>query len=324
MINVLQRLAELDADSPKVDKSMTQVQALAMTGDGVRQLDVYMEEPDMDALKALSGVKKLNESAIAECGMAPLGAPMPPPSMPASINMSAGNAQEIVSMVRGIMNLAKGDEPTNMLPAAPDHLVGHEPLTAEPTPASVTGPTFGDDPSPSSDMSGDDELADIIRKIKTGEPVKIKTDMPVKVKSDEPIKAITDKLNKVSDSDQEDEGIISGLLGAAGDVVGGVAKGVGKAVGGVVDGVKAAGGSKDDEEDQEDEAYDNTPADAEPKKAYNPNDFAHIVNKVRDLDYTPPGSGSNPMPEKEKEEKKEESFESKLFAEYKKFVSETK
>lgn len=281
MINVLQRLAELDADSPKVDKSMTQVQALAMAGDGVRQLDVYMEEPDVDALKALSGVKKLNESAIAECGMAPLGAPMPPPSMPASINMSAGNAQEIVSMVRGIMNLAKGDEPTNVLPPpAPEHMVGHEPLTADPAPA-VTGPTFGDDPSPSSDMSGDDELADIIRKIKTGEPVKIKTDMPVKVKSDEPIKAITDKLNKVSDSEDE----------------------------------------------QEDEAYDNTPADAEPKKAYNPNDFANIVNKVRDFDYTPPGSGSNPMPRKgdeEKEEKKEESFESKLFAEYKKFVSETK
>jgi len=54
--------------------------------------------------------------------------------------------------------------------------------------------------------------------------------------------------------------------------------------------------------------------------------MSDVINKVNDFDYTPPNSGSNPMPSKEK--KKEESsdplaaFESKLFADYKKFVAE--
>jgi hypothetical protein len=128
------------------------------------------------------------------------------------------------------------------------------------------------------DDSGSDELADIIKKIRTGEPVKISTDMPVKVTSDEPIKgSTTDKLNARDNGKPEDEG------------------------------------------------YDNTP---DPKtRDYNPNDFAHVVNKVRDFDYTPPNSGSNPMPDPN-EKKKEETaspmaaFESKLMDDYKKFVAE--
>jgi hypothetical protein len=127
------------------------------------------------------------------------------------------------------------------------------------------------------DDSGADEIADLIRKVKTGQPVKISTDMPVKVTSDEPIKgSTTDKLNARSDDKPEDEN------------------------------------------------YDNSP---DPKtRDYNPNDFAQVVNKVRDFDYTPPGSGSNPMPDPN--EKKEESispvaaFEAKLMADYKKFMAE--
>jgi hypothetical protein len=67
----------------------------------------------------------------------------------------------------------------------------------------VSGPTFGDEGG--MDDSGADEIADMIKKIKTGEPVKITTDMPVKVTSDEPIKGTTDKLNKVTDTDTEKE-----------------------------------------------------------------------------------------------------------------------
>jgi len=286
MINVLQRLSELDAGNPRVDKSMTQVQALAMTGDGIHQLDVHMEEPDMASLRALSGLKESKE--IVECGMPGLGAPMP--TMPTTINMSAPTGSELVGLIRGIMDLAGKDEASahmGLPPSNIDSLVGHEPLVAEPehnvahsVPA-VSGPTFGDTGGIDAGSSGEDELADMIRKIKTGQPVKVTTDMPVKVTSDEPIKAsTTDKLNV-----------------------------------------------KDKEED---EGYDNTPADPQPKKPYNPNDFADVVNKVRDFDYTPPNSGSNPMQDKEedKEDKKEEailqSFESQLFAEYKKFVSEGK
>lgn len=282
MINVLQRLSELDEGNPRVEKSMTQVQALAMTGDGIRHADVYMEEPDMASLRALSGLKESKE--IVECGMPGMGAPMP--TMPTTINMSAPTGSELVGLIRGIMDLAGGDVPNAHMDAPPanvDSMIGHEPLVAEPEhamahsvpAAGVSGPTFGDE-------SGEDELADMIRKIKTGEPVKISTDMPVKVSSDNPIKASTsDKLNVKHDK-------------------------------------------------PEDEGYDNTPASPQPKKPYNPNDFADVVNKVRDFDYTPPNSGSNPMKDKEedKEDKKEEailqSFESQLFAEYKKFVSEGK
>lgn len=250
-----------------------------------KEVELNLPEPNADELRALSGVKKkLNESVIAECGMAPMGAPMPSmPSMPASINMSAGNAGEIVAMMRGIMDLAKTDQasPAMGMPSADpmlkalgdvdmdgDHDMKDHDLEKPDSGALSAGPAEVDD-------SGADELADIVKKIKTGEPVKIKTDMPVKVSSDEPIKgSTTDKLNARSDDENEE--------------------------------------------------YDNSPKPS--TRDYNPNDFAHVVNKVRDFDYTPPNSGSNPMPDPA--EKKDESansmaaFEAKLFDEYKKFVSE--
>jgi hypothetical protein len=306
MIDVLKRLAELDENNPNVVNPMVKEAAkvseapTALTENAEIKLP-EMPDPGLADLKALSGVKKLNESTIAECGMPTMGAPMPP-TMPASINMSAGNANEIVAMVRGIMDLAKTDVPSQtMAPTmgAPmpsfaanamgdvdgdgDHdMRDHDleqpdpgPLSADPSPA-VSGPTFGDDAG--ANDSGDAELADMLKKISTGEPVKIKTDMPVKVTSDEPIKGTTDSLNKVGG-----------------------------------DGPK-----------QKEETYDNSPK--EKTRDYNPNDFANIINKVRDFDYVPSGSGSNPMPEEGK--KKEENadplaaFEAKLFDEYKNFVAE--
>lgn len=293
MINVLQRLAEIDANSPAVDKSITQVQAMGLAGD-TAITDVMPTTSDLRALAGMKESKKPEGQTLTECGGMPtMGAPMPS-MIPSSINMSAPTSGDLVNMLRGIMDLAGTDAPTAVVPPSiPDTLIGHEPLVAEPEHSvahslpvelpteepTVTGPTFGDE---GSDEGGDDEIMDLIKKIRTGDPVKITTDMPVKVSSDEPIKGTTDKLNKVSDSGEEEEG------------------------------------------------YDNTPASSQPKKAYDPNDFAQVVNKVRDLDYTPPGSGSNPLPQHDKEkddeeEKKKESyqsFESQLFDEYKKFVNE--
>jgi len=283
MLNILKKLSSLDggkAQSAPVEKPAVLTES--------KEVELNLPEPDMSELRALSGFKKqLNESALAECGMMGMGSPMNmAPQMPATINMSAGNAQEIVSMMRGIMDLAKTDTPSSsmgmpgmdpMMKALGDvdmdgdhDMKDHDleqpddgPLTAEP--ANI-------------DDSGADELADIVKKIRTGEPVKISTDMPVKVTSDEPIKgSTTDKLNARDNGKPEDEG------------------------------------------------YDNTP---DPKiRDYNPNDFAHVVNKVRDFDYTPPNSGSNPMPDPNKKKKDEASnpmaaFEAKLMADYKKFVSE--
>lgn len=304
MLDVLRRLAELDSKNPNVVNStpIPIVEDVEMLTEG-KNLEINMPEPDINDLRALSGFKKkLNESVIAECGMMPMGAPMPP-TMPASLNMSAGNAGEIVAMMRGIMDLAKGDTPSMSMSPIPamgspmpsmsamgdvDHDGDHDmrdhdlempdngPLMGMDDEPKVSGPTFGDE----IDDSGSDELADIVKKIRTGEPVKIKTDMPVKVTSDEPIKGTTDSLNKVSGDKPEDEGA----------------------------------------------EYDNSPADPEPKKAFDPNNMAQVINKV-DMANIPPGApGDNRLP---KEEKKEESlsplaaFESKLMNEYKKFVETT-
>ena len=307
MIDVMKRLAELDAGNPNIVNPITQLAAAKHAP--VTENRTPVTEAEGNDLRVLAGVKQksnLTESAIAECGMMPMGAPMPS-TIPASINMSAGNANEIVSMMRGIMDLAKSetgfsDGPSmSHIPAmgAPmpglglpmgdiDHDGDHDmrdhdleapdagPLMGADDDKMVSGPTFGDDAG--ADDSGADELADIMKKIKTGQPVKIKTDMPVKVTSDEPIKGTTDKLNKVSG-----DGPISG---------------------------------------DEDESYDNSP---KPASKGDGDDFANIINKVRsaDMTTTPANSGSNPMPD---EEKKEESFanafEAKLMAEYKKFVNE--
>jgi gas vesicle protein len=337
MIDVMKRLADLDKGNPTVVNPMVAETAHVdeMITEGKKAIDLpKLPEPNLGDLRALSGFKtKLTESTIAECGMMPMGAPMPP-MMPASLNMSAGNAGEIVAMMRGIMDLAKGDVPSqSMMPTmgAPmpkmmgdldrdgDHDMDdhgmekdNDVLTGGPA---VSGPTFGDDDG-AVDDSGADELADMMKKIRTGEPVKITTDMPVKVTSDEPIKGTTDKLNKVSgDGPSKDEGAL-GAIG--GGIVGGIAGGPLGALTGA-----AAGDQLTDTKNKEN--YDNTPK-PETKGYGDGNDFANIINKVRsaDMTTTPANSGSNPMPDNKKKEAVDPlaAFESKLMSEYKKFVEE--
>jgi hypothetical protein len=240
------------------------------------------------------------QQSIVECGMPGMGAPMPP-SMPASMNLSAGNAGEIVAMMRGIMDLAKGDTPSPSMAPMPamggdmpsllpplggmddvskshgdiDNDGDHDMDDHEAEPANGMLPA-GKGPV-DVDNAGDDEIMDLIKKIRTGEPVKITTDNPVKVSTD-----------------QE---------------------------------VKKSGG---DEEEQDDEAYSNTPADPTKPPKFDPNSMADLRDKVDsgEKKYTPPGSGSNPMKDQEEEEsedeeeKKEEAFEAQLLADYKKFVNE--
>lgn len=82
MIDVLKRLAELDADNPRVEK-------VAMTNE-----------------QSLATVSNIEGESINECG--PMGMDMGRPSMPASfsINASAESGSEVSSMLRDIMNLA--------------------------------------------------------------------------------------------------------------------------------------------------------------------------------------------------------------------------
>ena len=302
MIDVLKRLAELDQGNPNVVNPMTKPVEVKpeIIAEG-REIQLNLPEPGLDDLRKLSGRKTLTESAIAECGMPAMGAPMP--SMPASINMSAGSASEIVSMVRGIMDLAKGDVPSQtMMPTMgadmPSLLpgfggVGEPDAEIDVAPDSLNksmGDVDGDGDHDVADHakelgagSSDDDIMDLIKKIRTGDAVKIKTDMPVKVSSDEPIKGRTDQqANMDRDDKPEDEGM---------EVPG-----------------KA----------------NTTPNDPTDPGRYDPKKGVFMPNTGNQGDRM-----DGPMPKGNPEKKDESSnplaaFESKLMNEYKKFVEESK
>ena len=85
MIDVLKRLAELDANNPNVDSGLPQVKS--------EQAIV------------------VNEDAVAECGMMPEMGMMgsmtpPPPPTPATINITAGSGEELSDMLTTILTLA--------------------------------------------------------------------------------------------------------------------------------------------------------------------------------------------------------------------------
>jgi hypothetical protein len=328
-LNMLKKIDALESNTPKQK----------ITESKQNKTPVILEEGlDTGALRMLAGTQP---NTLAECGMPAMGAMMPP-TMPASLNMSAGNASEIVSMVRGLMDLAKTDSPSMSPMGAPmPDLMGlggiphHEPLNAEPAHSELGGAKIPDvkgmdDPIAGAmdasdeigagptdlDSAADDDIMNLIKKIRTGEPVKITTDHPVKVKTDQDVK---------KSGDEEDEGMMGGAVGAA---VGGALGGPMGAIGGYSAGSKAGDDLSGDKKEQASRPYDNSPT--EKVKKYNPNDMADLRDKVSagDKEYTPPGSGDNPLPKADdKKEKKDESlaaFEAQLFKDYKKFVNEAK
>jgi hypothetical protein len=329
MINVLQRLAELDAKNSRVERPM--VMETPTIGGGIKQLDVHMPEPDMKALRQLSGLMESREfsNSIAECGIPGMGAPMP--TTPASLSMTAGNATEIVTMMRGLADIASGASSAGMpgmgapMPsmggsmdggAMPgmdlDHdgdmdgvamSMGDEPMGMEPE---MGGDELGGGPM------GGDELADMVNKLKTGQPVKISTNMPVKVKTSNPVSG-----------GEKDEGVIGGALGgAAGAALGGPAG----AVAGYTAGSKAGDDmSSEDEEMAEDmRVWDTSPK--ENTRDYNPNDFAQMFNKIKDLDVAKAATrADNPLKRESVEQAPVDTLSeltNQLFADYQSFVNE--
>jgi len=97
MIDVLKRLAELDAQNPNVEKTIVK-----------------------------------EDAEIAECGPQGLMGGMDRPSTPASINITAGSGEELSDMLSTIMQLAGvhkvGDEHMGVEP--PQAVVSAEPMTA--------------------------------------------------------------------------------------------------------------------------------------------------------------------------------------------------
>lgn len=106
MINVLQRLAELDSQNPNIVPAKPQVTPDAAVEAIQKTLS---EELSVESLKYLSGVKE----TIAECGM------MPQSTSPASfsINASAANGEEVANMLNNIMALAGVQKVEPSMPA---------------------------------------------------------------------------------------------------------------------------------------------------------------------------------------------------------------
>jgi len=327
MINVLQRLAELDAQNPRVEKPRV-METPVLGGNGIKQLDVNMPEPDMKTLRQLSGLMESREfgNSIAECGMPGMGAPMP--STPASLSMTAGNANEIVTMMRGLADIASGASHSGMQGMGAPMPTGDDMLGGMPSPMDLdhdgdmdgvamdmgAEPEMGGDELGGGPMGGD-ELADMVNKLKTGQPVKISTNMPVKVKTSNPVKG----------GGEKDEGIIGGALGGvAGAALGGPAG----AVAGYTAGSKAGDDmSSEDEEMAEDmRVWDTSPK--EHTRDYNPNDFAQMFNKIKDIDQAKAATrADNPLKRESVEQQPTDSLTeltNQLFADYQAFVNEGK
>jgi hypothetical protein len=139
--------------------------------------------------------------------------------------------------------------------------------------------------------------------------------MPVKVKTSNPVSG-----------GEKDEGVIGGALGgAAGAALGGPAG----AVAGYTAGSKAGDDIAGDEEEsmaEEMRVWDTSPK--EHTRDYNPNDFAQMFNKIKDLDVAKAATrADNPLKRESVEQEPVDTLSeltNQLFADYQSFVNEGK
>jgi len=186
MIDVLKRLAELDADNPQVEK-------VAMTNE-----------------QSLATVSNIEGESINECG--PMGMDMGRPSMPASfsINASAESGAEVSSMLRDIMNLA-GVKSSAMgdIDHDGDHdMHDHEIELGAPHAVEVEPAHGGDDMadmiSMIDKMNGPEEGSEEVGPESLG---------PEEGESDSPVADMADEVRGMADemADMKDEGVGAGF-----------------------------------------------------------------------------------------------------------------
>lgn len=273
MIDVMKRLAQLDAQNPRVEKKVVKQELNgenAVTGLNKYTGEEVHESISVEELQQLSGLK--------ECG--PMGMPGMMGGMeqraPAtfSINASAASGDEVATMLGDILNLAGvkelGDKDISQpgaMPGRDDHLTGEPPMAG-----------------------GHDD-----------------------------IKAAIDAIDKADGSGMDDEAMMDP---AGADGMGGTPD-----VGAMADEVQdmAQQLSQVDKSDldieEENRLFDNSPK--ESTRAYDPNDFANVVNKIRSFDYTPARGGDNPLQSATAESVQQAdpvtSVASQLFAEFKAF-----
>ena len=150
MIDVMKRLAALDATNSNVDSTkMVQTQTHSYVRESQQDLP-SRPEPDMASLRALSGLKSLEECGMGMGGMMPeMGMAPERPSTPATINMTAGSGEELGDLLTTIMSLA-GQKSADTVPAGPA-------LDATP-PAGILEPANGG-------MSAADNMRSVIDKL---------------------------------------------------------------------------------------------------------------------------------------------------------------
>lgn len=295
MIDVMKRLAELDSNNPNVVKA-SQEQKFngnnAVTGlNKYTGETVVTEQISIAELQRLSG---LNEG-IAECGMPSImGGPSPmgmqqKPSASFSLNASAASGDEVASMLTQIMNLAGVKDAGHHL-GTPDHL-GQGPLTAEP---------MGQD-GPQNDiakaLSHIDGIEDEEAEMGAGIGADMGADFSGQIDHEVDNKSPTD-----------------GDVGAMADQVRDMADEL----------------SEKDPEDfdvaEELRLFDNSPK--EQTRAYDPNAFADVINRLRDFETVPARGGDNPLKAHATEAVKTTddtgSLAEQLMADYQAFANEGK
>jgi hypothetical protein len=125
MINVMQRLADLDATNPNVVSEANKTEETTSPIQGGQKKEKTMENLNLESLRYLAGVK----DTIAECGMMGGGSP-------ASINITAGSGQELTGMLKDIMNLAGVNKvephhmPLDNPDAGPSTVISAPPMSA--------------------------------------------------------------------------------------------------------------------------------------------------------------------------------------------------
>lgn len=127
MIDVLKRLAELDAANPNRPE--------------------HVAKSDQNISATLS-----ESTQVAECGMMPEMGAMERPSTPASINMSAGSGQELGDLIKAIATLAGNSKPEMGAP------LSSPPTMAAPSQGSIDMRAVLDKLNPMDDDSGDTEM----------------------------------------------------------------------------------------------------------------------------------------------------------------------
>ena len=289
MIDVLKRLAELDAANPRVVKEGDKGD---MDHDGKKEKDSVEWKQNRDAaIKKAMGKKSVKEDQVEECGiMGGMGMPPSHPPTPASINMTAGSADELGNLLKDIVSLAgmkpSMDEPMGM-PDMPDMPPPAEPEMGPPDSAVDTMRATIDKLHPETDDEGSD-------------------DMPDGEEGDEEADA---------DDEETDEGVLGTMAGAGlGAALGGP---LGAAAGGVA-GDKIGDWMSDKKEESADGPYDNSP-----DQANNPPSSKHdaMINKGKHNQDPAghPGVGDRMDGDKPKAFP---TFEAQLMWEYKQFVKE--